>query len=170
MEQLSFTEEIENNCESIENEIKNTLIREIDNPEYIKYLAVSPNKDGSISIKAKSYVATKINLKKKKAYIEFKSKYSDEFRGYHIDSSSEGYSRISISGFNDVFKLSKILSILFMKELCEIGGESFGCCHRYEACSDERKCLHPNVMTAQACTYKRNLDAGRIFYGKNKNI
>lgn len=131
---------------------------------------VSPNKDGSISVKAKSFLSAKININKKRPYIEFKTKFDEEFSNYKIERAPDGYSRISVSGISDVLNFTKPLSVLYMKVLCELGGESFGCCHRYEVCSDELKCLHPNVITAQACAYKRNLEAGRIFYGKNKNI
>lgn len=47
---------------------------------------------------------------------------------------------------------------------------SFGCCSRYEMCSDAKKCVHENKLFACACQYKRNLESGRIFYGKNKNV
>lgn len=47
---------------------------------------------------------------------------------------------------------------------------SFGCCHRFKECSDAKKCLHPNKLYATACMYRNHLDAGRIFYGKNKNV
>ncbi len=46
---------------------------------------------------------------------------------------------------------------------------SFGCCHRYEECSDAKKCIHENLLYAKACSYRRNLEEGHIFYGKNKN-
>lgn len=45
---------------------------------------------------------------------------------------------------------------------------TFACCHRYEQCSDAKKCLHPNLMYSTACTYRKNLENNRIFYGKNK--
>ncbi len=47
---------------------------------------------------------------------------------------------------------------------------SFGCCSRFEECSDAKKCVHPNKLFSMACQYRHNLDSGRIFYGKNKNI
>lgn len=47
--------------------------------------------------------------------------------------------------------------------------DTFGCCSRYEACSDALKCIHPDAGAAQACQYHQNLRAGRVFYGKNKN-
>lgn len=46
----------------------------------------------------------------------------------------------------------------------------FGCCNLYVECSDSKKCLHQNPMYATACAYRKNLESGRIFYGKNKNI
>lgn len=45
-------------------------------------------------------------------------------------------------------------------------GEWFGCCGFYEKCSDELKCLWP--VKGKYCWYRQNLEAGRIFYGKNK--
>lgn len=47
---------------------------------------------------------------------------------------------------------------------------SFGCCSRFNECSDAKECVHENKLYACACQYKKNLDAGRIFYGKNRNI
>lgn len=45
--------------------------------------------------------------------------------------------------------------------------EKFGCCGKYVECSDARKCLHNNTFYARACYYRKNLEADRIFYGKN---
>ena len=46
----------------------------------------------------------------------------------------------------------------------------FGCCSLFEECSDAKRCIHPNRLYSTACAYRRNLESGRIFYGKNKNI
>ncbi len=46
----------------------------------------------------------------------------------------------------------------------------FGCCSRYLECSDALKCLNPNKERARACQYLRNLYAGRVFYGRNRNV
>lgn len=48
--------------------------------------------------------------------------------------------------------------------------QTFGCCGRYEACSDARACIHPDVKFALGCQYRQNLKEGKIFYGKNKTI
>ena len=46
----------------------------------------------------------------------------------------------------------------------------FGCCSRFNECSDAKECVHPNKLYGCACYYKSNLDQGKIFYGKNKNV
>lgn len=46
----------------------------------------------------------------------------------------------------------------------------FGCCSKFNECSDAKKCIHENKLYSKACIYRGHLDAGRIFYGKNRNI
>lgn len=45
-----------------------------------------------------------------------------------------------------------------------------GCCGRFNDCSDLKKCVHENTFYARACYYRKNLEAGRIFYGENRNV
>ena len=49
---------------------------------------------------------------------------------------------------------------------------TYGCCGLYERCSDEKRCLQADIDReyAKGCSYRNNLENGRIFYGKNKNI
>lgn len=48
--------------------------------------------------------------------------------------------------------------------------KQFDCCSRYEACSDAKKCIHPNPDMALACGYRKIMKKNRIYYGKNRNI
>ena len=48
--------------------------------------------------------------------------------------------------------------------------DRFACCSSFEKCSDALKCVHENKLYSKACMYRDNLDSGRIFYGKNRNI
>ena len=63
-----------------------------------------------------------------------------------------------------------------VKNIVKIGldnyesGSSFGCCSQFIKCSDEKKCVHENKLYSKGCQYRKNLDAGRIFYGKNRNV
>lgn len=45
--------------------------------------------------------------------------------------------------------------------------DSFGCCSRYAACSDARSCLIPDRDYSRNCNYRKSLEQGHIFYGKN---
>lgn len=47
---------------------------------------------------------------------------------------------------------------------------SFGCCSLFVECSDAKHCIHENKLYSKACEYRKNLEMGRIFYGKNKTI
>lgn len=47
----------------------------------------------------------------------------------------------------------------------------FDCCSRYMECSNKKSCIHPDYLYASgACNYKKQLENGRIFYGKNRNV
>ena len=41
---------------------------------------------------------------------------------------------------------------------------SFGCCSKFKECSAKKCCLHINNLYAKGCQYRKNLEAGRIFY------
>lgn len=77
-----------------------------------------------------------------------------------------------------VFLSKKAESLVpFIKEIIEYElanyvskAASFGCCSRFIECSDAKHCVHENKLYSKACMYRTNLDAGRIFYGKNRNI
>ncbi len=179
MEQLSM-DFIERSDAEI---IREALVKEINNPEFTKHLVVEANKDETISIRAKSFLCAKIKLTKKVRYIVVRTKNIDRFKDYissheaevtdteeQVADGTKEWSRITISTLDDVLALTEPLSIVFILVLSELGGERFGCCARYVQCSDERKCVHPDFLVSLACAYKRNLEAGRIFYGKNKNI
>ena len=47
---------------------------------------------------------------------------------------------------------------------------TYGCCHLYEKCSDAKKCISKEKIYATVCAYRKNLEEGRIFYGRNRNI
>lgn len=45
--------------------------------------------------------------------------------------------------------------------------DAFGCCSRYRACSSAHHCLIPDLDYSVHCSYRKNLEAGRTFYGKS---
>lgn len=48
--------------------------------------------------------------------------------------------------------------------------KTFGCCSKFNECSNAMECIHENKLYATACIYRKNLDNGKIFYGENRNI
>ena len=168
MEQTSLG--LDNAVLTDNDKIKSALEYELSNSEASKFLRVESNKDGSISIKAISAFAAKIKFGKKASYIEVKDAYIGIFKDCEIMYPKNGLPRVMVSNINDVIVLMAPLSEVYMKALAELAGDPVGCCHRYVECSDARQCQHPDYLTSLACAYKKNLDEGRIFYGKNKNI
>lgn len=76
-----------------------------------------------------------------------------------------------------IFEINDINIIPYIKEnilYClsnySSKARTFGCCSKFIECSDAKKCLHENKLYATSCSYRKNLEAGRIFYGKNRNI
>ena len=49
------------------------------------------------------------------------------------------------------------------------GADGFGCCSYFNDCSDARACVFASDPHYRGCHYRRHLEAGRIFYGKNRN-
>jgi len=66
--------------------------------------------------------------------------------------------------------LQNNIDSVFKKCFIEGANDIFGCCSRYEECSNEKNCIHPDKEMARGCMYKINLDSDRIFYGVNRNI
>jgi hypothetical protein len=81
--------------------------------------------------------------------------------------SDAGMIRISLSDPEDILLYTPVLRSILL-DLTK-GNQQFGCCGRYEACSDARTCIHPDIKFALGCQYRQNLINGRIFYGKNRN-
>lgn len=150
--------------------IDEALSKEIQEPEYKKHIHVINNK-GYIAIKTKSYIAVKIIIRKNSLKIEVDKKYADLFENADIVyNENNGIARITAKDIDAVLAYSYQLSLISIEVLAEFAGEGFGCCGYYVECSDAKQCIHPDKLFARACAYRRNLENGRIFYGKNKNI
>lgn len=158
-----FTNDIDKVRLAIEKELANQ-------PSFLKFVNLSENKDGSISIKAKSYLVAKIVPKPQHFNLEFRTKYLPLFPMLSAKTFNKEFSRVAFSTIEEICSLAYTLSEIAIDILSEVGGENFGCCSRYEACSDAKQCIHPDKLFARACSYRRNLEQGKIFYGKNKSV
>lgn len=61
----------------------------------------------------------------------------------------------------------EILVTLYDKAL---ESDGFDCCSHYQECSDLCHCVHPDIMFAGQCSYRKKLKSGVVFFGKNRNI
>lgn len=164
-EQISFDAIVKTEAEQLKDAIQEWIS---DKEQNGKFIDVVQNKT-YIAIKAKNLLAVKIDPKKSGIRIEYRSTYDEKFLGHEVSHLENNYSRIIVDSFSDVLALAPILAAIAEAEVV-IASDSFGCCSRYEACSDAKKCIHPNPIFSAACMYKKNLEQGKIFYGKNKNI
>lgn len=72
----------------------------------------------------------------------------------------------------DAEGMQRLVSVLKAEKeriFADLDAEPFGCCNDFVRCSDAQACLYPKERFALRCYYRQNLEAGRIFYGKNKN-
>lgn len=107
--------------------------------------------------------------------VSFSRKYSKDFgkAGIEYCESKFGNNFIQIDGntFSRLNQSYDALSIIVNKIFIDLFSfPSFGCCSSYVQCSDEKRCIHPDLAYATACQYRGNLESGKIFYGKNRNI
>ncbi len=142
------------------------IARELENSMWSQLIKVE-EKTGFWTIVSLKQTAVWIRRKKKEIHIEFKPEYNSLFENREILQTKDGKSYIAVKSIDNVIELAHPICAVAVEELsC---GERFGCCSRYEQCSDERKCINPDQFMALACVYRKNLENGKIFYGKNKN-
>lgn len=101
-------------------------------------------------------------------FISFSDTYKKYINGvfnYTTIKSDESFLRISIDEFFEKVRnnneAQEALNKIFISSF---SFDSFGCCGRYKECSEKGKCVHPDLIYASACQYKKNLDKGNTFY------
>ena len=83
--------------------------------------------------------------------------------------SEEKYTRVLTDAFHPIDFYIDLLISLVGKSI-ERFPKEWDCCSRYAACSDAKKCVHPDPCFALACGYRNVLNSGKIYYGKNRNV
>jgi len=84
---------------------------------------------------------------------------------------SDSHVTIQRSGESiDINEISKFGQLLNDEMSRLFNFDVFGCCSQYLRCSDAISCTHEDLFFASGCMYKKHLEAGRIFYGNNRNI
>ncbi len=114
----------------------------------------------------------RVYLGSKVQFVSFPEKSAEILRAYNVpvmDVPSDPWRRVQLVDF---FRYADVLRDAFEPIfLSAFSFPTFGCCGKFEQCSDAGHCLHDDLIyAAAACAYKKNLDSGRVFYGKNKDI
>lgn len=117
---------------------------------------------------ANQFLLARIRLTGKQPYISFSMRHTqllELFKNNLCSIASEPtFMRIGLNAFleyPDTEALEKVLNKVFLDSF---NFPTFGCCSRYEKCSREKHCIHPDLLYATACMYRKNLEKGKIFY------
>lgn len=116
---------------------------------------------------ANEKLIARIKLGKKIEYIALPGSARKTLEEYDVPFStvkSDDFLRISIYEFllRDDDGIKKAINDIFLNAL---NFPSFGCCGRYQECSEKGECIHPDILYASAaCQYKKHLDNGENFY------
>lgn len=126
--------------------------------------------------KVENALFARIKTTGKKHYISFRKKYIFWFKKQGIETyfikSDQDFFRVLLDDFQFVLDFGNNSFAELAVKICldAMNFPKFGCCDKFEKCSDEKKCLHSDLLYSTACMYRNNLENNRIFYGKNKNV
>lgn len=146
-------------------QLQRKITEYLQNPDLVQ---VVRNK-GYIAINTQHQNSVKIEFLKSTIRISYNNEHDSLFSNHEIERTKNNVSRISVSTFDEVLQFAQAFAVIADSEIVATV-DPFGCCGRYETCSDAKKCTHPDNRIASGCLYRKNLEQGKIFYGKNKNI
>lgn len=116
-----------------------------------------------------SFPICRIRLSKEPKTMRVLKKYKNEAAHYAKIKvpKNDNYILVPINDIGD-FRAFEPLFKHILDDILDNMPSDFGCCSRYEQCSDTGRCINPMLDLAAQCGYRKNLRRGRIFYGKNK--
>ena len=171
---VDYLEKEQNAFQLLRNALEETLAKDNLSPMSISFRLGNAEKSqySSVYLFNENCIFCRICFRGKQHYLSIPSTYENHIPDgitYKILSSDPSYCRIALSSVEDVLQIKDVLCKILAMQIDTFPAE-FGCCSRYEACSDAMKCIHPDSDMAIKCAYRKNLKKGKIFYGKNKNV
>ncbi len=122
----------------------------------------------------KEFLFARVKTTGTNQYVSFSAKFKMLFDNISVPysqiKSAPDFVRIKLSDFDEFIKNQLASDILQKIYMDAFSFDPFGCCSRYLECSYLKKCVHPDIVYATACQYRKNLESGKIFYGINKNV
>lgn len=115
------------------------------------------------------FIVFSIHIKPKTKYLRFPSSFYNCFENHTISkiASAPDFIRVHFDSIQDIEKMQEGI-LTAIKSIS--APPSFDICSRYEKCSNELRCLHPDPRHSLECTYRKKLQDGIVFFGKNRNI
>ena len=126
---------------------------------------------GYSSIRYDTFLIMRLKLRGKRHYISFPKSYAVDLPNnveVEYPKSEPGYVRIYTS-LNSIYSLSTVIRCIIQSAMQHIPKE-YDCCALYMECSDAKRCVKADKKSALGCGYKKILESGTIFYGKNRTI
>lgn len=95
-------------------------------------------------------------------------RYGDRIKGTSLNDNTLHIPLYSDEKSAEIVKemISELYEVCFARQKVE----AFGCCNDHVRCSDVGHCLHCDDKFYLGCQYRKNLELGKIFYGKKRNV
>lgn len=90
--------------------------------------------------------------------------------GQGEDSDNKQFIPVALNSTQDIIALIEALKAHKHFIFRNLISETFGCCNDFMLCSEAEKCIHESDRFYNGCTYRTNLEQGKIFYGPKRNI
>lgn len=130
------------------------------------------NANGYTAVYFHTLTAFRLKMRGKQHYISLPTSLANMVHyGFPVSriKSDPKYIRILIDSEHPIESYADFL-ISVISETVNRYPKEWDCCSRYMECSDAKTCVHPDKGFALECGYRKILNSGRIFYGKNRNI
>ena len=152
-------------------QLYDTILSEIKDDVNIDFLtleALKTNNNYSIRYN-KSSLLCRIHLSQKQRYISFPKDHIDLFTDFSVSriKSEPDFIRVSFDTIDDIKRMKDAFIAIIKALPVPI---AFDVCSRYQQCSDALQCVDPDPQHALGCSYKRKLEKGIVFFGKNRNV
>lgn len=153
------------------NSIYKTILNILErNERSLESVKITQNK-AYHTVSIENNAAIRIIIDSNQSYISVKLKYEKLLINPIIPKSAKfqkDWIKYQINGLDDLD--NTVIALLQIYDDCKPSGSMFGCCSRFNACSDAKKCIHPDKNYSKNCWYQENMKQGKIFYGINRNI
>lgn len=138
----------------------------------VELLIRDPKASGYTVVSYHGLTVFRLKLRGKKHYISVLTLFSDVIPKNcptQTTKSDENYIRILVDQDHPIESYTDFLLTVTGASIDRLP-KVWDCCSRYMECSDAKTCVHPDKVFALDCGYRKILNSGRIFYGKNRNI